>query len=442
MTEVVKRTFKYRFFPTAEQAAQLNRTFGCVRWVYNKALQERSSTWKTQRRGTTYAESSAALTQWKKSEEFAFLNEVSCVPLQQAIRHLHSAFTAFFAKRARYPRFKSKHRSRATAIFTRSAFTWREGRLMLAKMPQPLNIVWSRPLPPGAVPSTVIVSRDRAGRWFVSLRIEDATIHTLPKAIGAVGVDVGITTLATLSTGEVVENPRHERRDRRKLARAQRLLSRKVASSRNREKASVKVARIHCRISDRRHDHLHKLTTRLIRENQTVVVETLSIRNMMRNRTLARAIADAGWYRLRSMLEYKARWYGRTVIATDRWLPSSRRCSACGAINNALRLSDRLWTCDCGLIHDRDVNAARNILAAGLAERENACGGKVRPLSQQRQRRDPTKQETGRAIVGPHARRGSEGGQEYSIRSRRPARRDSTATDRVRKNITTPIAEA
>lgn len=369
MGEVVKRAYKYRFYPTPEQAEQLGRTFGCVRLVYNRALEERTRVYATERKSMTYVQSSAALTEWKKSEDLAFLNEVSSVPLQQALRNLQAAFTAFFAKRSKYPRFKSKRKSKASAEYTRSAFRWRDGTLTLAKMSAPLDIVWSRPLPEGAEPSTVTASRDAAGRWHVSILVEDPTVQPLPPVDQAVGVDVGLTALVTLSTGKKVVNPRHERADRRKLAKAQRALSRKEKGSNNRAKARLRIARIHARIADRRRDHLHKLSTRLVRENQTVVIEDLSVRNMVRNHSLARAISDAAWYELRAMLEYKAAWYGRDLRVVDRWFPSSKLCSACGVLVERLPLNVREWTCRCGTVHDRDVNAARNILAAGLVDK-------------------------------------------------------------------------
>ncbi|MBU3867796.1 transposase, partial [Streptomyces sp. 4503] len=212
----------------------------------------------------------------------AFLAEVSSVPLQQALRHLQAAFGNFFAKRARYPRYKSRKKSWASAEYTRSAFTWRDGRLTLAKMAGPLDIRWSRPLPEGAQPTTVTVSRDAAGRWFVSLLVEDA-IAPAPASSAAVGLDAGVTSLVTLSTGEKIANPRHERRDRKRLAKAQRELSRKAKGSANREKARRHLARVHARIADRRRDFLHKLTTRLVRENQTVVIEDLTVRNLLKN---------------------------------------------------------------------------------------------------------------------------------------------------------------
>lgn len=373
----MKRAFKYRFSPTDAQAAELSRTFGCVRKVYNLALAVRTEAWMRQER-VSYIQTSAMLTAWKKTEELAYLNEVSSVPLQQALRHLQTAFTNFFGKRARYPRFKSRKKSRKSAEYTTSAFRFRDGKLTLAKMAEPLDIVWSRPLPEGAQPSTVTVSQDAAGRWYVSLLVEDPTVQPLPAAGTAVGVDVGLGHLLTLSTGEKVANPRHERRDRARLAKAQRQLARTAkGEGANRRKAREKVAKVYARIADRRRDHLHKLTTRLVRENQTIVIEDLTVRNMVKNSRLARAISDAAWADFRSMLEYKAHWYGREVIAVDRWFPSSKLCSACGTLRDKLPLNVRTWTCDCGTTHDRDVNAANSLLAAGLAD--SVCGAGARP---------------------------------------------------------------
>ncbi|RSM73240.1 transposase [Actinoplanes sp. ATCC 53533] len=393
----MKRVFKYRFYPTDTQAVELSRTFGCVRKVYNLALAARTEAWTLRQERVTYNATSALLTGWKKTEELAFLNEVSCVPLQQGLRHLQAAFTNFFAKRSRYPRFKSKKRSRRSAEYTNSAFRYRDGRLTLAKMTEPLDIVWSRPLPEGASPSTVTVSRDSADRWFVSLLCNDVIPETT--ATGAVGIDAGLAHLFTLSTGEKMANPQHERADRARLARAQRNLARKEKGSDNRAKARLKVARIHTRIADRRRDHLHKLTTRLVRDNQTIVIEDLTVRNMVKNHTLARAISDAAWRQFRTMLKYKAEWHGRDVVTVDRWFPSSKLCSACGAQAEKMPLNIRQWTCRCGVVHDRDVNAARNILAEGLSV--IACGGGVRPQRESsRTGQSPVKQETRRVTAG------------------------------------------
>ncbi|MFB7996970.1 RNA-guided endonuclease InsQ/TnpB family protein [Streptomyces sp. NPDC056002] len=387
----VKRAFKYRFYPTDAQAAELSRTFGCVRKVYNLALAARTEAWARQER-VNYNATSAMLTVWKKTGDLAFLNDVSSVPLQQCLRHLQTAFSNFFAKRARYPRFKSKKKSRKSAEYTTSGFRFRAGELTLAKMAQPLDIVWSRPLPPGAKPSTVTVSQDAAGRWFVSLLCEDPAVKPLAATDSAVGIDVGLDHLLTLSTGEKIANPRHEGKDRVALAQAQRRMAKKARGSANRAMARCKVAKIYARISDRRRDHLHQLTTRLVRENQTLVIEDLTVRNMVKNRKLARAISDAAWSDFRNMLEYKAAWYGREVIAVDRFFPSSKLCSNCGTLQGKMPLTVRIWTCECGATHDRDVNAARNLLAAGLAV--TVCGAGVRPQRSLPGGQSATKQKT------------------------------------------------
>ncbi len=374
--KVVKRSYKYRFYPTGEQEQQLARTFGCVRYVYNRALAERSRAWTRERRRVSHAETDKMLTAWKRDPETEWLTEPSKGPLQATLRHLQRAFDTFWRKQTGYPTFKKKGKSKDSATYFSNCFTYRDGRIKLAKQTEPLDIVWSRPLPEGAQPSQVTVSRDSAGRHHISILVETTvTEHTSTDAV--VGVDAGITSLYTLSTGEKVSNPRHEKKDRARLARAQRALSKKHKGSANRAKTRWKVARIHARVVDRRRDHLHKLSTRLVRENQVIAIEDLSVRNMVRNRSLARAISDASWSQFRSMLEYKADWYGREVVAIDRFYPSSKTCSECGRINDSMPLQARKWVCRCGAIHDRDLNASKNILAAGLAVQ--ACGDGVRP---------------------------------------------------------------
>jgi putative transposase len=373
---VVKRAYRYRFYPTPEQADLLNRTFGCVRYVYNRALAERSRAWTQEQRRVTFADTCRMLTVWKNEPDTGWLYEVSNVALQQGLQHLQQGFVNFWSKRARYPQFKSKHKSRASATFTRMAFSWRDGQLRLAKMSTPLDIRWSRPLPDGAEPSTVTVSRDAAGRWHISILVEDAVADG-PATDSTVGIDVGITSLLTFSTGEKITNPKHEKQDRKRLALMQRRLSRKTKGSANRVKARYKVAKVYARIADRRRDYLHKLSTRLVHENQVICIEDLDIRTMLGTPWLARAISDASWYELRRQLEYKADWYGRTVIAIDRFYPSNETCSACGTVRAKLPLNVRTWTCPCGAILDRDINAANNIRAAGLAVL--ACGDGVRP---------------------------------------------------------------
>ena len=319
----------------------------------------------------------------KRRTKLAFLAAVSSVPLQQSLRHLDRAFVNFFEGRGKYPKFKQKHGPQA-ATSTASAFTWKDGHLTLAKMESPLAIRWSRSLPTGATPTTVTMSRDPAGRYFVSLLVEEE-LAPLPPTPAAVGVDLGLHDVVTLSTGEKTGNERFFVEDEKRLARLQRRHARKRKGSKNREKARRKVARLHARIADRRKDFLHKLTTRLIHENQVVCVESLAVKNLLQNEHLAKAIADVGWGELLRQLEYKAAWYGRALIKIDRWYPSSKTCSACGYVLEALDLEERAWTCpQCGTPHDRDTNAAQTILAEGLrlhaaGQAVSAWGSGVRP---------------------------------------------------------------
>jgi putative transposase len=258
-----------------------------------------------------------------------------------------------------------------------SAFKFKDGQVYLAKSTQALPIRWSRTLPDGATPSTLSVKLAPSGRWSVSLLV-DVEIEALPKTDNQVGIDLGVTSLLTLSTGEKIANPKGFKAKYRKLRRAQKSLSRKQKGSNNRHKARLKVAKVHQKITDARKDNLHKLTTRLVRENQTITVEDLAVKNMIKNPKLALAISDASWGELVRQLDYKCDWYGRTLIKIDRWFPSSKRCGNCGHIVDKMPLNIREWDCpNCGMHHDRDINAAKNILAAGLAV--SVCGATVRP---------------------------------------------------------------
>ncbi len=373
---MTQKAFKYRFYPTPEQEILLRRTMGCARLVYNRALALRTEAWHEKQEQVGYKETSGMLTAWKKEEELQFLNEVSSVPLQQGLRHLQKAFSNFFTGRAKYPNFKKKHQG-GSAEFTKAAFKWKNGQVFLAKSLEPLDIRWSREIPQGIEPSTITIKLSPAGRWTVSLLV-DVEIVPLSESINSVGVDVGITSLVALSTGEKVANPKNLKKKRKKLRRVQKALSRKQKGSKNRHKAKLKVAKVHQEITDARKDFLHKLTTQLVRENQTIAVENLAVKNMLRNHKLAQAISDASWGELIRQLEYKCQWYGRTLVKIDRWFPSSKTCGHCGHIIEKLPLSIREWDCpECGTKHDRDINAARNILAAGLAV--SVCGANIRP---------------------------------------------------------------
>ena len=327
----MRTAFKVRAYPDPDQAAILSRTFGCVRVVWNRTLVTRHARYQAEGKTTSYRESDAALTMMKKLPDLAWLNEVSSVPLQQALRHQHKAFEGFFQKRARYPRFKCR-RSRQSATYTRAAFRWRNGQLILAKTSAPLRFVWSWPdIDPATLdPSTVTVSRDPAGRWFVVLHAEVAGPASLPATGAVVGVDLGLKDFAVLSTGERVPHPGHMERHERRLRRYQRRLARRQQGSANRHKARVKVARQHARVADARRDFLHKASTDLVRRFDGIAIEDLTVPNMVRNRSLAKAISRTGWAQFRAFLGYKAERYGRELAVVTGGTRPARRAPRAG----------------------------------------------------------------------------------------------------------------
>ncbi|MFL5663052.1 MAG: RNA-guided endonuclease TnpB family protein [Ktedonobacteraceae bacterium] len=371
-----KKAFKYRFYPSDEQKRILAQTFGCCRYVYNWALRQRTDAYYQRGERLSYEDTAQRLVLLKKQEETLWLNEASSVSLQQALRHLDKAFRNFFDGRADYPTFKKK-RNQQSATYASNAFTWDGHHLTLAKMDAPLAIVWHRPLPDGCKPSSVTITKDEAERSFVSILIEE-DIKPLEVTPKTVGLDLGLKSMVITSDGHTFGNPKFFSQDEKKLAKAQRRHAQKKKGSKNRNKARLKVARIHKTIADRRRDYQHQLSTRIIRENQVVCVESLHVKNMVQNHCLAKAISDGGWGEFVRQLEYKATWYGRTLVKIDKWYPSSKRCFDCGHILDSLSLDVRRWTCpECGVVHDRDLNAAKNILAAGLAVA--ACGEAIRP---------------------------------------------------------------
>jgi putative transposase len=365
----MRTAFRCRAYPTDEQAANLARTFGCVRKVWNEVLDWRIKRYRLDGLCTKYAETDRFLTELKKRPDLAFLNEVSSVPLQQVLRHQYRALDNFYARRAHHPRFKSR-RGRKTATYTRSAFRYRGGQLFLAKQTGPLRFVWSwADIDRVAIaPSMVTVTRDADGRWYVTFQLNVADPVPLPKTGNAVGVDVGIRSFAATSDGEIVDNPRLLQRKQRNLARYQRRMARKQKGSKNRGKAARKVAVAHGKVRRARNDFLHNTSTRLVRANDVIVIENLNVSGMLRNHRLARAISDCGWSSFRQMLDYKTVKWGKRLVVIDRFCPSSKRCNVCGHTLAELTLDTRTWRCpSCGNRHDRDLNAAKNILAEGLS---------------------------------------------------------------------------
>ncbi|MFE3546742.1 RNA-guided endonuclease InsQ/TnpB family protein [Nocardia sp. NPDC059177] len=378
--------YNFRVYPTPGQRIALARAFGCARVVYNDALAARMDAYRSGAPRLSAGELSKRLTESKKSPERAWLAEVSSVVLQQALADLDTAYRNFFQSvtgkrkgaRVAPPRFRSRKDNRQSIRFTRNArFAVTEGgKLRLPKIGD-VAVRWSRVLP--SDPSSVSVVKDAAGRYFASFVVE-VNPESLPGIDTEVGIDLGLATFAVCSDGKTITSPRFLRRAERKLRKAQQALSRKDKGSRNRVKARVRVAKAHAQVADTRKDFAHKHSTAIIRENQAVYVEDLCVKGLARTR-LAKSVHDAGWGMFTRMLEDKSARYGRTLVKVDRFFPSSRICSDCGRVDGPKPLSVRTWSCPCGAVHDRDLNAARNILAAGRAERLNACGGLVSPAA-------------------------------------------------------------
>src|SRR6266702_4004425 len=288
-----RKAYKYRICPSDEQKQVLARTFGCCRFVYNWALRQKTDAFYNKQQRLYYKDLSAMLPTLK--QRYQWLGEVASVPLQQVLRHLDKAFINFFEGRGEYPKFK-KRRNQQSATYVGTAFQWNGKHLTLAKMDGPFDIVWSRPLPEGAKPRSVTITKDCADRYFISILVEENIPH-LPQTDASIGADLGLKSFVVLSNGEDIGNPKFFRKDEKKLA------------------------KIHARITDRRRDFSHKLSTRLIRENQTICVEDLAVKNMVKNHTLSKAISDVGWSEFVSQLDYKAKWYGRHLVKIAKWYP-------------------------------------------------------------------------------------------------------------------------
>jgi putative transposase len=378
---VVQLRYNFRVYPTPGQRIGLARSFGCARVVFNDCLRLRQETYAAGVKISDTAVQRHVVTLGKQKPERTWLSDVSSVVLVQACQDARLAYRNWFdsmsgkrkGRKLGAPRFRSRKNNRQTIRLTRNGFSLRDsGKLYIAKVGE-LKVAWSRELP--AEPSSVTIIKDAAGRYFASF-VVDISSEPLPLIDAEVGIDLGLTTFAVLSNGKTIASPKFFRRAERRLRKAQQALSRKDKGSKNRAKQRIKVARAHAKVRDARHDWMHKHTTAIIRENQAVFVEDLCVRGLARTR-LAKSVHDAGWGIFLRLLEEKATRYGRGFAKVDRFFPSSQLCSVCGAIDGPKPLSVREWTCRCGAVHDRDVNAAKNIHAAGRAEWLNACGEPV-----------------------------------------------------------------
>ncbi|MDG4796788.1 transposase [Micromonospora sp. WMMD1082] len=378
--------YNYRLYPDTAQRETLARSFGCARVVFNDGLRLRQQAREAGEKYVSDAElSKRIITQAKTTPERAWLGEVSSVVLQQALADLNVAYRNFFAsvtgkrkgRKLAPPRFRSRKDNRQAIRFTKNSRfkVLDNGRLRLPKIGE-VPVRWSRSLPSEA--SSVTVIRDAAGRYFASFVVQ-VTDAALPPVESEIGIDLGLTHFAVMSDGTKVAAPKFLRRAARKLKRLQQDLSRKQRGSNRRKKAVVKVARAHTHVADTRRDWQHKLSTSIVRDNQAIYVEDLCVVGLSRTR-LAKSVHDAGWASFTGMLEYKAARWGRTFGRVDRFFPSTRMCSDCGRVNEKMALNVRAWDCPCGAAHDRDVNAAKNVKAAGQAD-FNARRAHVRPAS-------------------------------------------------------------
>jgi putative transposase len=380
---IQQKAYRYRFYPTPELIIFLAKTFGCCRFIYNYFLAKKQEHYEDHKKTLSYIECSRSLAELKKTKEW--LKEVSSVALQQSLRHLETAFERFFQKKGSFPKFKKRcYEQKAT--FMKNAFTFKNGELLLAKCAQPLKIRWSRRFQ--GEPSSITITLDQRGRYYISFLVEEI-IQPLPAVQKTVGLDLGLTNCVTTSVGEKLESGHFLKKQLKRLRRRQKAFSKKKKGSINCHKARKVIGTLCGKIRDRRTDYLHKISTKLVNENQVICIEDLSVKNMIKNKHLSRSIADAGWGTLIRFLKYKSEWYGRKLVQIDRFFPSSKQCCHCKAIHNELKLSDRIWRCvQCNKEHDRDVTAAKNIKEEGLRQINwstvghtgfEACGANVRP---------------------------------------------------------------
>ena len=361
----MQKGVKFRAYPNKQQQDLINQTLGCCRLIYNKGLAMRHDAYVNGQK-TGYNQTSAMLTELKKSDDYAFLKDVDSIALQQSLRDLDRGFKNMFEKRARHPQFKSKHNHHQSYRTVNQKDNIRiTGKYI--KLPKLGYVKIKQSMEVGRI-HNVTVEKTPTGKYFVILNVEFEP-EPRPNNSCVVGIDVGIKDFYSDSNGNVVSNPKHLEKTMRKLAREQRRLSRKQKGSNNREKQRLKVAKIHEKITNQRNDFLQKQSTILIRENQTICIEDLNIKGMVRNHKLAQHIASCSWSKFFTMLEYKAAWYGNTVIKVPTMYPSSQTCSCCGYKNPIVKnLSVREWQCpQCHAKHNRDTNASINILNKGLS---------------------------------------------------------------------------
>ena len=368
----INRTYKFRLYPNKAQTELLAKHFGCSRFVYNYFLNQRKEQYRLTGKSDNYYVQAKTLTILKKQEETAWLKDVNAQTLQFAIRSLEAAYNNFFKKRAKFPNFKSKHSKNSFTVPQSASVAG--GRLFIRKFTEGIKCRVHREIK-GKI-GKIIITKTPSGKYFVSVFTEEEYISSLKKTGKSVGVDMGLKDLLVTSEGETFKNNRYTRRYEHKLAKAQRHLSRKKKGSRGFESQKLKVARLHEKIANSRADYLHKCSISLVRRYDTICIEDLNVKGMVKNHRIAKSVTDAGWGSFVTMLTYKAEWNGKKIVKVDRFFPSSQTCNVCGHVNKDIKdLSVREWECpECHTHHDRDINAAINVLHFGL---NNTSAGTV-----------------------------------------------------------------
>ena len=361
---VVEKAYKFRMYPNKIQEEIINKTFGCCRFVYNRYLSKRIETYENNKETFTYKQCSSDLTSLKK--ELEWLKEPDKFALQNALKDLENAYKKFFKEKGGFPKFKSKKTNRFSyrTNFTNGNIEYCGKYIKLPKLG--MVKIRDKQIPKGRILNATI-SKESSGKYYVSLCCTDIDIKALENTNSFIGLDLGIKEFCISSNGEFIKNPKYLSKSLNKLAKLQKKLSRKTIGSSNRNKARLKVARLQEYIANQRKDFNHKLSTKIANENQVVILEDLNIKGMVKNKRLAKAVNDAGWYQFITYLKYKLEWQGKFLIQVDRWFASSKLCSNCGEKKIALSLGERGWVCSyCGSEHERDENAAKNIRNEGL----------------------------------------------------------------------------
>ena len=374
------KSYKYKIIPNEDQKVLLNKHFGSIRFIYNHFLNERKREYETNKQTLNYYDNAKSLTELKKQEEYSWLNEVNSQSLQVSLKNLDDAYNGFFKKRTKFPKFKSKHTKNSFKV--PQGVKLEDGKLRIRKFKEPIDVILHRTFS-GTIKQCTI-SKTPTNEYFVSILVE--TEHTkLTKTGKSIGIDLGLKDFVITSDGYKYKNNRYTKTYQTKLKKAQQHLSRKKKGSNRYQKQKLKVAKLHKKITNSRLDNLHKVSTELIKKYDTIILEDLNVKGMVKNHKLAKHIADASWSNFITLLTYKAEWNDKQIVKIDRFFPSSKTCNCCGYINQNLKLSMREWTCpSCHTKLDRDLNASKNILNEGYKIISSGIddyrsGGEIRP---------------------------------------------------------------